>query len=304
MRSAITSGFAVSTPTARWITPEEQLERLDVTVAKEQVYTSRLGELSEVLTHAITESTTRSILRRSDLSTESDIPLLQDLDVESYSLPSTLTNWYKARKCLNNLPEKIPPLPRNIHQILNGKCPIYEGKKIEDTHFLQLICQEDGSLNQFETVTKAYGRIHYPEGQNPLRFRSFWDEAHQEHSAVPFEPTHWELITKDVIPGSQKKSYDAQVAMINALSQKSFVNYEVPSLSMFRALFLHKVATEESLYTAGSEQNRNVYTYSHVRESTRNYQLGVGGSAPSGLEVISSFDRVFRSIGIGALRKF
>ncbi len=297
------------TPTSvdQWITPQEHLGRLALSVAKERVLTNGLRELPDDLVTTVAECAALLILRRSDLSSsDGEIPSLQDLAVahlvELSPLPSSLTNWYTARKRLNNLPEKLPPLPENIYAILNEKCPIYGDQIKEDgtrprvgeTHFLQLICEEDGSLNRFENVVKNYGKTHYTrEGyslENPLQFRKFRRESREEHGDTPFE-THWELITKDVIPGSRDKTYDEQVSIVAALAQKAFANYEIPLLSMVNSLFLHKIATEDSLSIC-----------SHVQEITRDCHLFAGAFTLSGLFV--TYRKNECDYGVGACRRF
>jgi hypothetical protein len=113
------------------------------------------------------------------------------------------------------------------------------------------------------------------------------------------------LPTQGVLPESRNKPPGEQDELISVLSQKAFVNYETPSVNNFpRALFLHKVATGESLYTAGNAQNGHLYTYTRLQESTQNWRLVVGGFAPAGLGVY--YDSYFGSdyVGVAALRKF
>jgi hypothetical protein len=306
--ASLTTQRPLSTPVDQWITPQEQLRRLALSIAKEQVYTNGLGELPVERTSTVTESLARSILRRSYLSSSgSEIPSLQDLAVERLiepsPLPFVLTNWYIARKRLNILPEKIPPLPENITQILNSKCSIYGDQIKEDgthprvgeTHFLQLICQEDGSLIQFIDVLRAY----YLNEKERFWILNFSTITRREHGNVPFK-SHWELITKDVIPGSQKKTYNQQIAIVEALAQKSFVNYEVPSLkSMSPALLLHTVATRDLLYKVGR-------TYSRVQEVAEGYHLVVVGPGPPN-STFSYYigDQINQErIGVGACRRF
>jgi len=169
---------------------------------------------------------------------------------------------------------------------------------------LYLIPKELGTLNHFESeILKPYGEANYEE--NPLQFRYFWDAARQEHADVPFEDSHWVLMSKDVLPESRNKSWTEQAALVDDLRKKAFVNYEVPSLrEAFAVMMLHKVATEESLYQAGNEQNGYGYTFTRVKEATQGYRLAVGGFAPSGVSVSNSFGYALEDDGVGALRKF
>jgi hypothetical protein len=306
-----------------WISPQEQLERLAFIMAEEQLETNKakFKTVPKLLIDRVTECAAQSILKCSNLSPynieEHRIPKLTDIAIgcliELSPLPPILTHWYTARDRLMALPEKLPPLPRNIHAIVNGKCPIYDTQikpdgtyyRVRDTHFLQLLCQEDGNLHQFEqNVLKPYGEKHYPKGRNPFRLLYLWLDVYQEYGEIPYESTHWELMTKDVLPESRDTSCKQQDALIAFLRNKALVNYEFPSVkNVPRALFLHKVATGESLYRTADAQNGHRYTYTSVQESSQDWRLVVGGFSPIGL---SSGTHFFcgDSVGVAALRKF
>jgi hypothetical protein len=93
--------------------------------------------------------------------------------------------------------------------------------------------------------------------------------------------------------------------MVADLSAKSLVNYEVPSLrEAVGAIFLHKVATGESLYQEGNEQNDHLYTYTRLLETTSDRHLVAGGSAPSGVRILTDYVFGVKCLGVAALRKF
>ncbi|HSX38378.1 MAG TPA: hypothetical protein VLE95_06070 [Chlamydiales bacterium] len=176
-----------------------------------------------------------------------------------------------------------------------------------------LVPEELGTINEFEAVVKTYGKIQYPENENPLQFRYFWhiapqNRARREHGDVPFEPTHWVLHTDDVLENSQNKSYRNQAALVASLAQETFVDWQVPNLrDTIATIFLKKIATGESLYQAGNDQNGNIYTYTRVKETTNDWHLAVGGFAPAGLCVSNYYSPDLGycvSFGVGALRKF
>ncbi len=330
-------------PSRPMITPEEQLRLLALPMVQERLYGKGLlntevdtaiafaagfilkpiasedtdfkdsGGLPELdafdpLLDKVIESATRSILKTmTSKGSETQVPSLTDIVVERLvepsPLPPILTNWYTALERIQALPDEIPALPRNIHQILGSNCPIHSNKRIGETHSLYLI--PPGTLNGLEECVSAYGQTLYPN-ENPLKFRYFWDAARQEHANVQFNEHQWVLISNDVLPGSRNQSYEKQAQMVADLSANSFTNYQVPSLrEASAAIFLHKVATGESLYQAGNEQNGVVYTYTRVKEITQNWHLIVGGSAPSGVRVLRhSSACVVEYIGVAALQKF
>lgn len=228
--------------------------------------------------------------------------------------------WYTALERLDLLQRRIPALPRHIHQILKGKCPLPKRAgqelkpdgtpwKVSDTHSLYLI--PAGTLNDLETRASNYGRkainAHgerlYPN-ENPFGFRYFVDAVRQEHGDVSFE-AEWILMSNDVLKGSRSQSWNDQVKIIQNLSREAFVEYQVPSAKQaFGFMILHKVATGESLYQSGNERNHYLYTYTRVQETTGGYHLVVGGSAPSGVNVSDNYGCDSGDIGVAALRKF
>jgi hypothetical protein len=284
-----------SVPEGQWITPKQQLDRLHTPLVV------RAGLLANAVVKKRNEE---KGLGRIVGAYERLIPGLAKIVAEYGGDDSDpkLTNWHTGLSRIHAVPARMPPLSRNIHQMLDSPCPIHKGKKVGETHFFMLIPQELGTLNQLTNTLRAHGQD---------SFRYFWDTALQEHGDTPFGPTHWVLVTKDPIPGSRNKPYTEQVAKVAALTknpfgEKALVNYEVPSLQDFSAaVLLYKVATGESLYQTGNEQNRNVYTYTRLQETTGGYHLVVGGFAPGGLVVCSDCgSHSYENIGVAGLRKF
>lgn len=324
--SSCASSSSSGSPQAGWITPEEQLNRLALSMAEELVNQNRDKlQLSAgaSIEQPIIESVARSILRRSDLSegSEKRVPSLLDLSVEhlveSSSLLPSLTTWYKGLKRIGKLPEKIPPLPANIYQILEGKCPkqICSKTKPDRTFYkikekctLILIPQELENPDEFEKVVKAYGEEHYPEGENPLQYRDFWDPAREQHGKTPFGPTCWILHTDDVLEGSRNRSWYGQAALVDALARETFVNWQVPEsfYETFLTVALTEIGTGKRLYQAGNEQNGSLSTYTRVKQMTRGCHLVVGGSALIGVGVHNPhyFGYDNEDVGVAARRKF
>jgi hypothetical protein len=282
------------------ITPQEQLNRL-------------LKYQAQPIADPIS-----TIISSEELGRVKDIPQVADIIFQyAVDLSPKLTNWHTSLQRIGALPNKVPPLPCDILQILDSKCPIRSDErkpdgthyKLSDTHLLYLI--PPGTLNELEARVRAYGsqalndqggRL-YPIG-NPLQFRFFADVTRWEHGNVRSHEYQWILISNDVLPGSRNKPYQEQAQRVAELNRKARTNYEVPSLyAAAAAYFLHKVATGESLYEEGNEQNRNIHTYTRVKETVQNCPLVIGGSAPSGVNIFYYlYDDEF--LGIAALRKF
>jgi hypothetical protein len=253
-------------PKAHWITPEKQLELLQKPLVEK--ITAALGLARDVANI-----------------------------VAGYAADPRLTSWHTGLKLIEKLPEKIPPLPGHISQILNNKCPeeICDKKKSDGSFYtlgekctLTLVPEELESINKFQRVVKSYGEKQYSKGENPLQFRFFDDSAQVLYWDVAFKPTHWELQTEDVL--ARNKNWETQAAEVDSLAKKTLVGWEVPELQgTLAAIFIKKIATGESILN-GKEQIGCLPTYTRVKEMTAEGHVLVGGCDPSGVTVSSHSD--------------
>ncbi|HSX38644.1 MAG TPA: hypothetical protein VLE95_07435, partial [Chlamydiales bacterium] len=223
-------------PKAHWITPEEQLDRLHLPTAR------TVSALSPPIS-AVAKM------------------------IAQYTGDDPVMHWYTAHSLLGMVSKEIPPLPKEINEIMDSKCPIYGDQtqadgsylKVKDTHFLALVPKEFGTLNQLQRdILKPYAEREYSDKENPLRFR-FTRAAHQAHADAAFPDTHWVLMTKDVLPESRNKSWEEQAALVRELSKESLANYQIPTLQQASvAITADMVATGERLYQQGNDQNGNI----------------------------------------------
>ena len=209
-------------------------------------------------------------------------PLLQEVE----PLPAIVTNWEKALNRLGKLPPKIPPLPPNIFEILNRSCPIYKGKRVEETHFLSLIPQNLESLNSLKQDLFDKGKV---------RSHFLRPEHSEEYENLPLEKTHWVLMTKDVLPKSKGQTDQILIDKIHDLARRTYLNYQMPTLQQaFVAIATHEVATGEKLYPLG--------TYTRVQNPNHRERFVVGGFNFYGLEVNYTKKDSDPRIGVAALR--
>lgn len=232
---------------------------------------------------------------------ETQVSLLTDIAlgrlVGPDPLPPALTNWYKALNYLDLLPNKIPALPLHIFQALNDECRVHIDKRIVQTHFLYLI--PPGAVNELEKRVGAYGQQLYGPNPNPLAFRYFWDPLREEHANVQFHEYEWILILNDVLPGSRDQPYEEQAQMVADLSEESSLDYQVPTFrEAIAAIFLHRVATGESLF----QETEDISTYTRIKEVTRNWHTCVGGSNPYGVQAYHGH-HPHKYIGVAPLLK-
>jgi NLR family CARD domain-containing protein 3 len=108
-------------------------------------------------------------------------------------------------------------------------------------------------------------------------------------------------MTRDVLPGSRSKAYDAQEALVAAHASRLNLPYEMPdALSAATAILLHHARTGERLYTD------DPYTYTRCQEKVlgNEYPVVVGGFSSGGIDVHSSYRVHDHDDGVSCLRKF
>jgi len=191
---------------------------------------------------------------------------------------------------------KEPPLPANIREILKSPCPIWEGKKIRDTHLLVLIPQ---IVNGKLLTKKSLGELakkYFPNTEKGYRY--IWSELIDEKNDKPIDKSYWMLMTKDVIPGSRYEGCATQQTIVSDLAKKALTNYEVPdTLEATVSIFSKYVSSGKYLFSDSPS------TYTRCQENIRDFRVIVGCFASSGLDVnLNFFDQV--PIGVAVLRKF
>lgn len=186
-----------------------------------------------------------------------------------------------------------PKLPPDINDILEGPCPIFNGKKVAETHFLTLI-PEGMTLAYLQTLTQN------PRQGNKIGFRDrgiAWDQ----YSQIPTDKTHWVLMTNDVIPDSRKKSWEAQQALPAKLTWQE---YELLSgIDAGICLLIQYVETGLRFYSFDSlTWTRCV---EQVKDGSYEWPLAIGGFKDgAGLRVFYLGAHEMGFFGVGLCRKF
>jgi len=94
---------------------------------------------------------------------------------------------------------KEPPLPGNIHEILQSQCPIWPGKTIAQTHILTLIPK---TVNGEPVTLKTLGElVQKPKRGRATKYSGFYSGGYEN---TPVSESHWVLMARDVIPNSRK----------------------------------------------------------------------------------------------------
>jgi hypothetical protein len=195
-----------------------------------------------------------------------------------------------------------PLLPANINEILNSSCPFWPGKQVKDTHLLVLVpAMVDGKPFTLDLLGDL---IKSPKGGgSKTQYTCYSGSVQRELGAKSPRSSYWVLMTRDVLPGSRSKAYDAQEALVAAHASRLNLPYEMPdALSAATAILLHHARTGERLYTD------DPYTYTRCQERVLDseYPVVVGGFSSEGLHVDYShfvYDDGSH-YGVSCLRKF
>ena len=218
------------------------------------------------------------------------------------------TNWYTALSKLNLLPQSIPPLPSNIHEILMANCPIYSDKRVNDTHSLFLF-----PAGTIDTLAERFFGVPI----NPLT--DCLASAKRHTLSDEFTKCEWGLVTNDLLPDSREKTHEEQKKMIQEIRDRAFLPYEVPPFKYALAANLLNTAAEgdRSLWLnrndiEGRTRVQETFRYapylfgSEVREETFSFGNSRCNSTSGVQQATSIEDCRSRSLflGVAALYRF
>ena len=187
-----------------------------------------------------------------------------------------------------------PALPTHIdiEAMMNSACPFWPGNKVRDTHLLVLIPSH--VAGQPLTLDYLEELIQSPQGEgHGMQYSDYLDKARAAIGSQSPGSSYWVLMTRGVLPGSRRQSYQDQCALI--ASRATGLAYAVPgALEAAVVMLLHHVRSGERLY------GDTPLTYTRCREEVENKHLVVGGFSSGGLNV--NYD--YNDVGVIALRKF
>ena len=185
-----------------------------------------------------------------------------------------------------------PPLPKDIQQILSSPCPFWPGRKVHETHLLVLVPQ---TVNGQPLTLKLLGELVQKPLEGPATKYSYFHLVQHTDTAAP--PSHWVLMSRDVIEGSRNESYSAQQALLRDKTQGS---YEVPRiLDTTVCILMEHVRTGKRLYSDSP------VTLTRCQEKfSADWQLVVGAFAPGGLFFGNCGGAGHYALGVGGSRKF
>jgi hypothetical protein len=184
----------------------------------------------------------------------------------------------------------VPRLPPDIAEILSSPCPFCPSKKVHETHLLILVPETVGG--QPLTLKTLGELVKKPLTGFATQYCYFYLGEYTDPDAPP---SHWVLLTRDVIEGSRNKSYPDQQML---LSQNGQNVYAVPTiLDATVCIFMEYVWSGTRLYSDSPD------TYTLCQEKyDASWQLSIGGFASGGLYVSGCGD-VGENDGVAGFRK-
>jgi hypothetical protein len=173
-----------------------------------------------------------------------------------------------------------PDLPSHIAAILDGPCPFWPDQLVKDTHLLVLIPATVGGVPF--TLNRLGELIQHPSnGGHRTQYRHYGEKTKAQIGAASPPRSYWVLMTRDVLPGSRSKTYEAQKEMIAAHAGRVGLSYELPhALEAATAILMHHAREGERLF------GNHLQTYTRCQEVVDGRDPAVvGGFESSGLVV-------------------
>jgi tetratricopeptide (TPR) repeat protein len=209
--------------------------------------------------------------------------------------PATAFGKAKWNQYFGEIGEE-PPLPPDIQKTLQGPCPFWPGKTIQDTHMLVLLPTTVNGAPL--TLSRLQELVKHPKQGPATQYQYYWDEAQKALGDQPVSQSSWVLMTKDVIPESRFKNYGDQSKLVETWRQKTGIPYQIPgTLEAAVCILLEHVQSGTRLYSDSPS-----WTYTRCHEKGASCQMAVGGFGAAGLRVYGIVGD-YGSLGVACLRK-
>ena len=238
-----------------------------------------------------TTSLQNNLVSPQALPSKNSIPFQSNLKTPakiSLSTPSIAfgkTNWEKYFGDIG----LEPPLPKNIEDILNASCSFWPNKKVKETHLLVLI---PNTVNgKLFTMSYLGDLIQKPKFGYSTKY-DYYSDLVKDALGDKSYPSHWVLMTRDVIPGSKGKRKSECCKMIANHSKDSGLPYALPhSLEITTSILMYYVKTGKKLYS----NDPSTYAYSRDLDKS-GAPMVIGGFASGGIDI---YDNIYGGIDCG-----
>ena len=237
---------------------------------------------------ALTKAVADLIIEKTINPTEADKQLLSILEPERFFGP---TDW--MRHFGLELPESIalPILIDELKSILDGPCPFVNGKTVKETHYLFYL---PADIKGAPLTVKQWQEM-FPDDEQPCFYSYMEDDAWYNDFAFAKTDTarfSWFLMFEGVIPGSESKNWEEQIAMKSD-------GYEVPKL--VECTPMHFLAYKKN---DGQRINENMWGRTCDVDSGGDH-VDAGDFDSDGFGIDSHCDSVrLSSLGLFLFRKF
>jgi hypothetical protein len=256
-----------------------------------------LARASEAVARATTEkdeAVARANEAREELAAR-DQELAQRSNALAVALRAVTFGAQEWKKYFGEVDEI--PLPADIDEILDRPCPFWPDKQVKDTHLLVLI---PATVSGVPFTLNQLGKlIQRPNNDgHSTKYRFYGDLVKAQIGEQSPPRSYWLLMTRDILPDSRYKTYDAQKALVAAYASKLGLPYEMPhTLEAATAILLHHAREGERLF------GDDPWTFTRCQEVVNGWPVVVGGFSSGGLGVDSS-SLVHDFRGASCLRKF
>ena len=148
---------------------------------------------------------------REGIETSADLRIVRAIMGDRIFGPEDWAALYNAR-----LPKRIPAFPWS-EDVLKGPSPFHKGKTVAETHFAFLGLAK---LNGKPLTIAKWHELHPTMGQPRLYSDNpwYWNEQFVTDATCEFK---WYLMPLDIVPDSERKIYQEQLALLPA-------EYDVP----------------------------------------------------------------------------
>ncbi len=157
------------------------------------------------------------IIKRGGELQNAIIDKMRELSLELPEMPCFAVADWQTLYAIRLTPKQMAALGNFpwSDAILNSPCPFHKGKMVRETHF---------AFVGVDTITMMELQRLNPKETEP-RFYSYAPDTWYSKEKFATKTTlvlRWYLLLKEIVPGSENKTYDEQVAMLPP-------EYEVPS---------------------------------------------------------------------------
>jgi hypothetical protein len=197
-----------------------------------------------------------------------------------HHLSPNCTRWHTALRNLDSLPERVPPLPANMIELLNRDCLIFRNqlnpdgtqRKIKDTFFLCLA--PAGTVD--DLAIQLFGQQHNRPYLSDFHLGPIFHgvTAFRQPHLVEFNEPEWFAVSTSMIPGSKDKTFRQQINMILDAREETGMEITFPN-------FKHAVTANLLYYAIDGQplwgdrlRSRIFETYYHKSETLLDSLVG------------------------------